>query len=476
MNQLLTTLPMPVALALGVLCLAVLLLLVMAARKNRMLAAALLERAGLLQQTEFYKAEAVRQEEGAAVLREEMKAERTRLEARNDDLMRQLQAAREGAARLGAEKTALEEKLHGNAEAMEKMGVQFENLANRIFEEKTSKFRKDSEEGLGQLLMPLRERIQEFQKKVDESFGQQAKEQFSLKKEIERIVLANEKITLQAENLTNALKGESKTQGNWGEVMLEKILEDSGLRKDVDYVVQGSGLDLRNEEGGRMRPDVIVMLPESKHIIVDSKVSLTHYEQYFAAADDAARGVLIKQFLASMRAHITGLEQRGYQNTDQLGTPDFVLMFVPVEGAFALALQHDSTLHSFAWGKRIVMVCPSTLFATLRTIASIWRVERQNRNAAEIAHKSGALYDKIVGFVEDMQLLGKRMASTQEAYEKAWNKLSAGSGNILKRTQDIKALGAKTAKQLPEFLVAEDALPEHEQNSVQPSGETPLVA
>ncbi len=334
---------------------------------------------------------------------------------------------------------------------------QFENLANRIFEEKTVKFKKDSEEGLAQMLTPLRERILEFQKKVEESFGQQAKEQYSLKNEIQRIVLANEKITLQAENLTKALKGESKTQGNWGEVMLEKILEDSGLRKGTDYISQGVSLDLRSEEGGRQMPDVIVMLPEQKHIIIDSKVSLTHYERYFSEADEDARAVLIKQFLASVKAHVTGLEQRRYQDTDKLGTPDFVLMFIPVEGAFMLALQQDASLYSYAWDKGVGIVCPSTLFISLRTIANLWRIETQNRNTLEIVRQGGGLYDKFVGFVEELHEVGKRLDKTKEAYDGALGKLSAGKGNLISRVEKLRSLGVKASKSMPEKFIEEEA-------------------
>jgi len=334
----------------------------------------------------------------------------------------------------------------------------FENLANKIFEEKTKRFRQDSQDGINQLLSPLKERLQEFQKKIDDSFGHQAKEQFSLRKEIERIVTVNEKMTLQAEGLSKALKGDIKAQGNWGEIMLEKILEESGLRKGKDYIVQGSELGLKHAEDGRtIRPDIVIMLPDDKHIIVDSKVSLTHYAGYCSSADDAERQVLLKSYLLSIRNHVDGLEQRRYQDADKLGTPDFVLMFMPIEGAYALAVEQDSKLHSYAWNKKIVIVCPSTLFATLRTIASLWRMELQNRNAEEIAKRGGALYDKIVGFVEDMQKLGKQMKAATGAYDDAMGKLSEGRGNILRQTETMRELGLKPSKKLPaEFLASGD--------------------
>jgi DNA recombination protein RmuC len=351
------------------------------------------------------------------------------------------------AARLEAEKNALSGQIQH----------QFENLANRIFDEKTQRFKTESQEGIAQLLSPLRERLQEFQKKVDDSFSQQAKEQFSLKNEIEKIVAANQQISLQAEGLTKALKGDVKAQGNWGEVMLEKILEDSSLRKGIDYVLQGADLGLRHaESGGSLKPDVIVMLPDGKHVIVDAKVSLTAYERYCGAADDAGRATHLKDYISSVRAHVTGLEQRRYQDTEKLGTPDFVLMFMPVEGAYSLAVQQDAALHSYAWDKKIVIVCPSTLFATLRTVASVWRIELQNRNNLEIARQGGNLYDKVVSFVEDMQILGKRISAASDAYEDAFKKLSSGTGNIIKRAEDIRALGVKASKKMPVQLVAPD--------------------
>ncbi|MEZ0226146.1 MAG: DNA recombination protein RmuC [Alphaproteobacteria bacterium] len=341
-------------------------------------------------------------------------------------------------------------------EMEKKFALQFENLANRIFQEKSATFKKESQEGLGQLLNPLREKLQEFQKKVDDSFGQQAKEQFSLRKEIENIVSVNEKMSLQTENLTKALKGDVKAQGNWGEVMLEKILEESGLRRDDDYTLQGAELGLKDAEGRAQKPDVIVNLPENKHIIVDAKVSLTHYERYCAAEDDAARGAALKEFLASIRAHVAGLEQRRYQDTGKLGTPDLVLMFMPVEGAYSLAVQEDAGLHSNAWDRKVVIVSPVTLFATLRTIASLWRIERQNRNTLEIARQGGMLYDKVAGFVKDMDDLGKKLASAHEVYDKAYKNLTTGPGNIVKRTQDLQALGVKTSKTLPQSLIEDE--------------------
>jgi DNA recombination protein RmuC len=373
----------------------------------------------------------------------------------------ELQAVRERAVVLQTEKSSLEKRIEQHKvdidEMQKKLHLQFENLANRIFDEKTATFKTQSQENLGQLLNPLKDKLTEFQKKVDDSFGVQAREQSSLKTHIEQIAKANEQMTVQAKNLTDALKGDVKAQGNWGEILLEKILEESGLRKGTDYIVQGKDFGLKHPETGMpLKPDVIIKLPEDKHVIVDSKVSLKHYADYCAEPDETQRAVFLKQHLNSIKTHVDGLEKRRYQDTDNMGTPDFVLMFMPVEGAYALAIQNDSTLHGYAWNKRVVLVCPSTLFATLRTIASIWRLELQNQNATEIAKRSGDLYDKFVGFVEDLQRLGNQMKTAQNTYESAMNKLSTGKGNIVARTENLKELGAKTSKALPKDLVSSE--------------------
>ncbi len=376
------------------------------------------------------------------------------LEQDNKTLSHDLQNLKENLVRKESEnKYFLQQIEQGKADLKkteEALIGKFENLSNKIFEEKTEKFKLQSRESLGELLNPLKEKIGDFEKKITDSFGSQAKEHFSLKEQIKNIVETNEKMTLQAEGLANALKGESKTQGDWGEIILEKILEDSGLRKNQDYTLQGSGLGLKHPETGKtQKPDVVVNLPENKHIIIDSKVSLTHYERFFSETEETLRYSHLKQFINSVRKHVEDLEQRRYQDTDQLGTPDFVLMFMPIEGAYLLALQEDPDLHRYAWNKNVVLVCHSTLFATLRTISSLWRLELQNRNALEIAKQSGALYDKIAGFFEDMEKLGKMLKNAEGSYDSAMNKLSIGKGNILGRTEKLKRLGAKASKSLP---------------------------
>ncbi len=379
------------------------------------------------------------------------------LEEENSILSNDLQNSRESVIRQKAENAAFINQIEQNKADLQRteasMIEKFENLSNKIFEEKTEKFKTQSHKSLNDLLNPLKEKITDFEKKVNDSFGSQAKENFSLKEHIKNIVSVNEKMTLQAEGLAKALKGDSKAQGDWGEVILEKILEDSGLRKGDDYSLQGGGMNLRDVDGVLQKPDVIVNLPENKHVIIDSKVSLTHYERFFSEEDDDSKLLHLKQFLASVKKHINDLEQRRYQDTDKLGTPDFVLMFIPIEAAYVLAIQEDKELHSYAWNKKVILVCPTTLFATLRTVASVWRLELQNKNALEIARQGGQLYDKIEGFVNDMQVMGRQIDTVHTTYDKAMNKLHRGHGNILGRTEKLKELGAKTSKSLPQELL-----------------------
>lgn len=351
-------------------------------------------------------------------------------------------------------KTLLEEKEQRQKD-LQSLEVRFENLAHRIFEEKNKVFSERSQQHLQALLNPLKERIGEFQKKVDETYGQHAKEQHHLKHEIARIIEVNQAMKLQTENLTNALKGDVKAQGNWGEIILEKVLETSGLRKDEHYTLQGEGMGLKHvESGGHLRPDVIIHLPEKKHLIIDSKVSLTHYERYIGETDETARALHLKAFVQSIRSHVSGLESKRYQDSEGIDTPDFVLMFMPIESAYALAVQTDRELHAYAWDKRIYFVSPSTLFPILHTVGSLWRMDLQNKNAQEIARQGGSLYDKVAGFITDMQKLGDQLHTARGTYDRAMNKLSEGRGNILRQTEQLRELGAKTSKKLPSELLS----------------------
>ncbi|WP_181005422.1 DNA recombination protein RmuC [Anaplasma marginale] len=368
-------------------------------------------------------------------------------------LQLKLQDAKDRALVLEVEKKSLEQ---GGAQldnflkcVDEQCKVHFENLANRIFDEKVDKLNKMSREGLSGVLEPVKENMKALKRELEEAFIQHGKEQFSLKNEIQRIILANEKITLQAEGLANALKGEAKIQGNWGEVILERVLEDSGLRRGQDYKLHGAGMGLQGVEGGgKQYPDVVILLPGDKHIIVDSKVSLVHYEKYCSERQEDARLTHLKHFVGSVRAHISDLSSKRYSDVEGINTPDFVLMFIPIESAYFLAVQADAELHKYAWYRKIVVVCPSTLLATLKTVESLWRLENQNRNTLEIARQGGALYDKIASFIHDMQKLGKQIDTAGSAYRDVMKKLSEGHGNILARTKSLKNLGVRTSKSL----------------------------
>lgn len=322
----------------------------------------------------------------------------------------------------------------------------FENLANKIFNEKSNAFTQKSEKTLNDVLMPVRESLGLFQNLVHEKFNTQDKQQYALREELKRIIDINEKMTFQADSLTKALKGDNKIMGNWGEMLLERILEDSGLSKNIDYVLQSTNYTLRDEEGTKQIPDVIIKLPENKEIIIDAKVSLLSYERIISHPDEKA--IHEKAFLKSVRSHIDGLSSKKYHHNEKLLSPDFVLMFMPIEGAYNLAMQLDNQLHHYAWNKRIAIVSNTTLFATLRTVASLWRIEKQNKNAEEIAKRAGSLYDKFFGFIKDLEDINKKFTQTQDSFNSALNKLSNGKGNILSQVETLKELGAKTTKSI----------------------------
>lgn len=332
----------------------------------------------------------------------------------------------------------------------EKFQIQFKNLANEILEEKTKKFTDQNKTNLKDILNPLKERIVEFEKKVEETNKESIDRNSALKEQISSLKDLNLKITKEAENLTKALKGESKTQGNWGEFILESILEKSGLVKGEQYEVQVS---MTNEEGKRLQPDVIIRLPEQKNIIIDSKVSLTAYEKYINSDDEREKELELKNHLFSIRTHIKSLSDKNYQNIYEIGSLDFVLLFMPIEPAFGLAVQNDAELFNDAYDKNIVIVSPSTLIATLRTIASIWRQENQNRNALEIARQGGQLYDKFKAFTDDLIKIGENLNTTKKNYDLAMNKLSEGKDNLIRKTERIKELGAKATKTLDQRLL-----------------------
>ncbi len=335
-------------------------------------------------------------------------------------------------------------------ELNKKLTSEFQNIANSILDEKTKKFTEQNKTQLSEILLPLRDRIKEFEAKVDQTYDRELRDKTSLREEVRRLIELNSRLTEEANNLTKALKGDTKKQGNWGEFILEKILELSGLEKDREYTTQ---FTTKNIEGETIRPDVVVNLPDNKHIIIDSKVSLTAYESFASAETDEAREQFTKEHVNSLRSHIKLLSEKNYQTGELFSTPDFVLLFVPIEPSFSVALQADPMLYNFAWEKKIVIVSPSTLLATLRTIASFWKQEKQNRNALEIAKKSGDLYDKFTGLVDDLLKVGALMNNTKQTYDEAMKKLSTGSGNLVKRAEDIKKLGAKASKTLPQNIL-----------------------
>ncbi|MEO5570023.1 MAG: DNA recombination protein RmuC [Bacteroidia bacterium] len=347
-----------------------------------------------------------------------------------------------------------EDKLKTQKEELNDLQIrftkEFENLANKILEEKSSKFTEQNRANLDVILNPLKEKIKDFEQKVELAYKAESAERNTLKGEIRNLVELNKKISEEANNLATALKGDNKQQGNWGEVVLEKILERSGLVKDQEYKTQ---FVTTNDEGDRIKPDVVVFLPDEKHIVIDSKVSLVAYDAFVnsAAAEDRAR--FRKAHIDSVRSHIKLLGEKNYQTASGLNTPDFILLFIPIESSFSVAIQADQEIFNYAWDRKIVLVSPSTLLATLRTISSIWKQERQTRNALQIAEEGGKLYDKFVGFVEDLVRVGRKMDEAKTDYTEAMKKLTDGTGNLVKRAEKMKELGAKAGKSLPQQII-----------------------
>ncbi len=332
----------------------------------------------------------------------------------------------------------------------QQLKTEFENLANKILDEKSRKFTEQNRTNLDEILKPFNEKIKDFEKKVAESYDKEMRDKISLREEVKKLYELNAKISEEANNLTKALKGDTKKQGNWGELILEKVLERSGLTKDVEYRNQ---VVTRNVDGETIKPDVVVLLPDNKHLIIDSKVSLLAYEQFMNAEETEQKERALKEHLSSVRNHVKLLSDKNYYTSSDFSTPDFVLLFMPVESAFSLAVQHDSELFNFAWDRRIVIVSPTTLLATLKTVSSLWKIENQNRHAIEIADRAGALYDKFTGFVQDLLDVGKRMDDSKKSYEEAMKKISSGTGNLINRVETLKKLGAKATKNLPQSLL-----------------------
>ena len=383
--------------------------------------------------------------------------ERLRYEANLRELNQELVAEKGRMAKAEESFKAQRERLAEQElyiqEIQQKFKLEFENVANKLLEEKSQKFTETNKTNLDLLLNPLKENIKQFEEKVEKVYKAESDERNVLKGEISKLMELNKQISEEANNLTRALKADTKKQGNWGEVILDRLLEASGLLEGESYTKQGKGLNLADEEGNRFQPDVIINLPDNKHIVIDSKVSLLAYERLVNCELEEERETHLKQHIISIKSHINGLGGKNYQDLYGINSPDFVLLFVPIESSFAIAIQKDIELFDFAWNKKVVLVTPSTLLATLKTVASIWKQEQQTRNAIDIATKAGALYDKFVGFINDLKKIGDNIDRSKDAYQDAFNKLSAGSGNLIGRVETLRKLGAKTTKQIDQKFI-----------------------
>jgi len=376
------------------------------------------------------------------------------LSIKYEECRKNLESISELKAHLFEENKLLGEKIDFQAKEFDRLqkqaAIEFENVANRILKRNTEDFSEMNHTKINELILPLKEKIQNFEKKVEETYEKGLKDQTDLKAELKKLHELNNRISDEASNLTKALKGDVKQQGNWGEVVLERILERSGLTEGQEFLREVAAF---NSDGKSIRPDVIINLPDKKHIIIDSKVSLVAYERYVNSDQQHEKDKFVKEHLLSIKSHVKELHGKHYSSSPQFNSPDFVLLFIPIESSFSIAVEQDQQLFNFAWENKIVIVCPSTLLATLRTIASIWQQENQTRNAIEIARQGGALYDKFVGFLEDMEKIGKNINALQHSYEDASKKLNSGSGNLIGRVEKLKELGASTSKKIPEKFV-----------------------
>jgi DNA recombination protein RmuC len=344
----------------------------------------------------------------------------------------------------------LQEKLDTQKREMEKLQekftLEFENVANRILRHNSQEFTDLNKKNIGDLLNPLKEKIGDFEKKVQETYVSGMKDRTELKTQLQQLKELNQQISEEASHLTKALKADTKKMGNWGEFILDRVLEQSGLVKGQEYVTQHTD---RNEDGSIIRPDVIVKLPDNKHLIIDSKVSLLAYDGYVNEDEEDQKVKFLKSHIDSIKAHVKGLAEKNYASASRLDSPDFVLLFMPLESAFSLAMQNDPDLFNYAWERKIVIISPTTLLATLKTVASIWKHEKQTQNAMEIARQGGNLYDKFVSFLEDMSRIGEQINRLQATYIEAEKKLSTGKGNLVRRAEQLRVLGVKADKSLP---------------------------
>jgi DNA recombination protein RmuC len=385
--------------------------------------------------------------ERVSQLEKENLALEVRIQERESEMIRLTRELAVATTELKNGKARLEEQKAEISSIQDKFRMEFRNLANEILEEKSKKFTEQNRTSLDQILKPLGEKIRDFEKKVGDAYDKEAQQRFSLKEEVKRLAELNKKIAEDAENLTRALKGDAKAQGNWGEMILESILEKSGLVKDREYIVQPS---FQADDGRRMQPDVIVSYPGNRSVIIDAKVSLTAYERLVDASSPELREKHLKEHLISIRNHVTELSNKDYLDIYQVESLDFIMMFLPVEPAYMVAIKEDPEIWNYAYDRRILLISPTNLLAALKMIASLWRQEYQNKNALEIARQSGDLLDKFYALLSDLNDLGNRLKLTQKSYDEAINKLSEGKGNLIRRAQRIEELGAKTKKKLPD--------------------------
>ena len=383
-------------------------------------------------------------------LQDEKMLAQQKLDQQQTLLLKLTARLKEAEATLRSERIASAEKLQLQQEAEQRLGQQFENLANRIFEQNAGNFRELNQNSMDLLLTPLKEQLEGFRRQVGETHAQETAQRHNLKFELERLAELNARMTEEAAALTRALKGDSKQQGNWGEVVLARILSECGLREGHEYHTQ---VNIEVDKGKRYQPDVIVHLPQEKDIIIDAKVSLTAYERWYNAADDLEKAVALKEHVASVRNHIRELGRKDYQQLPGVRTLDYVLMFVAVEPAFLAALKADPSLVRYGLEHNILLVSPTNLMVALRTIENLWRYERQNQNSRQIAERAGRLYEKLRLFVEEMQQLGGSLHRAQESYDKAMGRLVNGRGNLIAQVERFRELGVEVTKTLPEPLV-----------------------
>jgi DNA recombination protein RmuC len=411
-----------------------------------------------------------------ASLRSTSEGRFTHVKAENDRLKAQVETLQERIVDLSSELSEsevkreeetknLDEKLALLSEAREEFALQFKNLANDVLEDKSKRFTEQNKVNLDLLLTPLRSQIELFRQKVEETYDKESQQRASLRDAVENLSHLNKKMNDDAVNLTNALRGQSKTLGNWGEFILEEILQKAGLVEDREYAIRET---LIAPDGKRSQPDVIITLPENRHLIIDSKINLSAYLKHTSSENEAEAEAALRDHISAMRVHLREMDRRAYQDHYKLNSLDFVLMFVPLEPAFIVAVRRDPTLFDDAFAKRIVIVCPSTLLATMRTVRNIWQQEQQKRNVLEIARQSGALYDKFVGFVEDLSDIGAKLQQAQSSYDAAHNKLTSGKGNLVSRAERIRDLGAKASKRLPLHAVEASSTTETVLTSTEP--------